>query len=487
MILTSFEFLVFFALVLIGRRLCRNRAAINWLLLAASYAFYLSWSLPCGLLILTISVVDYLVGRHLAQTDAIRSRKRWLAASITVNLGLLGFFKYTNFLVANAGWAFRLLGVDTGAWRFDIILPVGVSFFTFKSMSYTLDVYRRSIQPCQSARDYLLYVSFFPQLLAGPIARAADLLPQLERAPRITSADVEAGLAQFGLGALKKLVIADQVASHVALIFASPGRYDALTLVQGACGYAIQIYCDFSGYSDLAIGAARIMGYRTAENFQLPYRATDITEFWRRWHISLSSWFRDYVFLPLAYTLSRTLTLERYGGVRVDMIVYVAAILATFSVCGLWHGASWNFVLWGVLHGIALAVHRVWRLWGPRKRLTRVPGFWAGWRLVSSLATLAVVVAGWVLFRTESVSAAWLFLGRIATWESGGTRLLSPQILAAGLAVSAAHVLADKDRNWVAELPLRPAPVRVVCYASMILLVASLGATDAAPFIYFQF
>ena len=271
MTFASFEFAAFLLLVLMGRSLCRSRSGDNWLLLLASYAFYASWSVPSVLLILTVSLVDYHVGRRLAVTELPRDRKRWLAVSIGTNLGLLGFFKYTNFLVANAGWAARLFGFDTAGWRFDIILPVGISFFTFKSMSYTLDVYRRSIQPCQSVRDYLLFVSFFPQLLAGPIVRASELLPQLARRVRASAAGIESGLAQFALGATKKLVLADQVAGHVDLIFAAPGQFDALTLVQGALGYAVQIYCDFSGYSDMAIGAARIMGYRTPENFQMPY------------------------------------------------------------------------------------------------------------------------------------------------------------------------------------------------------------------------
>jgi alginate O-acetyltransferase complex protein AlgI len=486
MVFTSFDFLAFFLVVLFGRSLCRSRTSNNWLLLIASYAFYFSWSLACGLLILAVSLVDYHVGRKLPQADRVGHRRRWLAVSIVTNLGLLGFFKYTNFLVANAGWAFRLLGFDTSGWRFDIILPVGISFFTFKSMSYTLDVYRRSIQPCHSLPDYLLFVSFFPQLLAGPIARAADLLPQFARPAQATLVDIESGLAQFGLGALKKLVVADQVAGNVGAIFANPSQFDALTLVQGALGYAVQIYCDFSGYSDMAIGAARVMGYSTAENFRMPYSATDITEFWRRWHISLSSWFRDYLFLPLAYALSRRMPKERYGPVRVDVIIYVVAILATFLVCGLWHGASWNFVIWGALHGIALAAHRLWKLRAPLRRIVRNPAFHVGWTLLSRLVTMAVVLAGWILFRAESLGAACDYLTRIVTWESG-TRLISPYILPSCVAVIVTHLLSDKDSNWALEVPQRSVPVRVLWYASIVLLIVSFGASDAAPFIYFQF
>ncbi len=245
----SFEFVAFFVAVLLARNACRLRIRRERrLLLVASYAFYATWSPPAVLFLLAVSLVDYHVGRRLATTESARGRQRWLAVSLATNIGLLGFFKYTNFLLANAGWAARLFGVDTSGWRLDIILPVGISFFTFKSMSYTLDVHRRNIEPCRSLPDYLFFVSFFPQLLAGPIARAAELLPQLARRVRATASEVESGLVQFGLGAIKKLVVADQVAGHVNLIFAAPGQFDALTLLQGAAGYTMQIYCDFSGY-----------------------------------------------------------------------------------------------------------------------------------------------------------------------------------------------------------------------------------------------
>ena len=487
MTFASFEFLACFALVLAGRSLCRSRSSDNWLLLLASYVFYMSWSIPAVLLILTVSLVDCHVGHRLAATDLPRDRKRWLAVSICTNLGLLGYFKYTNFLVANAGWAARLFGVDTTGWRFDIILPVGISFFTFKSMSYTLEVYRRSIQPCESIRDYLLFVSFFPQLLAGPIARASELLPQLARRMRATSTEIEAGLVQFGVGAIKKLVIADQVAGHVNLIFATPGQYDALTLLQGAVGYTVQIYCDFSGYSDMAIGVARMLGYRTAENFQMPYSSVNITEFWHRWHISLSSWFRDYLFLPSAYAVSRGLQKEEYLGVRVNLVIYVAAILTTFAVCGLWHGANWTFVVWGCLHGAALATHRAWKLRRPLKAFSRNRAFTTVSALAARVLTLTAVVAGWIIFRAESLGSAGEYLARIVTWESSGIRLMSPYILPACLAVFATHLAVPKDSNWSLEVPRRSVPVRLACYASIIFLVASLGASDAAPFIYFQF
>lgn len=473
MIFTSFEFVIFFLLVLAGYSLLRRRDARNSFLLVASYAFYMSWSVACGLLIITVSVVDFFVGRKLAENTAAAGRKRWVVASLTTNLGLLAFFKYANFLTANAGWGLRLIGVDTSGWYFEIILPVGISFFTFQSMSYTLDVYRGRIQPCNSLRDYLLFVAFFPQLVAGPIVRAADLLPQLRSGVLASAHDIELGLAQFGLGAVKKLVISDQIAGSVDLVFASPSQYDALTLLVGLLGYAVQIYCDFSGYSDMAIGAARIMGFRFAENFQMPYSATSITEFWRRWHISLSTWFRDYLYIPL-------------GGNRTGSTRTYINLLATMLLCGLWHGASWNFVFWGGLHGLALAGHRAWKSWVPTHLgLTKVPR--AIRDVFSRFLTLGVVLFGWIFFRAQSWDSATVFVERLGSWETSGMRTVSPYILAALMAVTLAHLLVQKDRDWAAELVERPLPVRILGFTTMLMLIVCLGATDAAPFIYFQF
>ena len=349
--------------------------------------------------------MDYHVGRSLARRIN-PSVGGWLS-SITTNLGLLGFFKYTNFLVANAGWAARLLRrrYDGVALRYH---PAG--------RHLVLHVQEHELHAGCVPADH-------PAVRKHPGLPALRLvLPATARRPdcprgrpaaaagatrvRATSAEIESGLAQFGLGAVKKLVIADQVAGHVDLIFAAPGQFDALTLLQGACGYAVQIYCDFSGYSDMAIGVARIMGYRTAENFQMPYSAVNITEFWHRWHISLSSWFRDYLFLPSAYRFSRRMHQERYLGVRVDLVIYVAAILTTFAVCGLWHGASWTFVVWGCYHGMALGTHRAWKVWRPFRRLGRNPAFRLGSVLAARMVTLTAVVAGWVFFRADSLGSA---------------------------------------------------------------------------------
>jgi len=474
MIFTSFEFLLFFAAVVLVRHWLTSFEKEKWFLLLASYLFYMSWSVPCLSLIMFTSMVDYFIGLRLGKVEDHARRKSLLVLSLILNLGVLGYFKYANFFLDNTVSILSLIGFKSQIPHYDILLPVGISFFTFQSMSYTIDVYRRHLQPCQNCRDFLLFVAFFPQLVAGPIVRAADFLPQLLQRVRATAADVEAGLALFALGVVKKIVISDQIAPHVEMIFASPGRFDALTLLQGALGYAVQIYCDFSGYSDMAIGCARMMGYRFLDNFQMPYSAANITEFWRRWHISLSTWLRDYLYIPLG------------GNRRGSGRTYVNLML-TMLLGGLWHGASWNFVIWGGGHGLALAVHKLWlgSAGSAVEYLGVLPRF--VWKIVSHFLTLTVVVVGWIFFRAHSLGDAIGMISRIMTWETSGTRVLSHHIVAALLAVAFTHLIVAKDSNWAEEMPGRGVPIRVLAYSALLILIVCLGATDAAPFIYFQF
>jgi alginate O-acetyltransferase complex protein AlgI len=474
MIFTSFEFVLFFLAVLILRACMRSFAAEKWFLLVASYVFYMSWSIPCGFLILFTSLVDFWVGAALGRMENERTRKILLVVSLTANLGVLGFFKYTNFLLGNVHWAFGLFGLHTMPLHYDILLPVGVSFFTFQSMSYTIDVYRRHIPASRSARDFLLFVAFFPQLVAGPIVRAADFLPQLRRRVRASIPEIESGLAQFGLGAVKKIVISDQISPHVDMIFAAPGSYDAVTLIVGVLGYAVQIYCDFSGYSDMAIGCARIMGFHFIENFQMPYSSVNITEFWRRWHISLSTWFRDYVYIPL-------------GGNRKGTERTYVNLMITMLLCGLWHGASWNFVFWGGLHGLGLAIHRLWKTKRPVAEGKKSPLIRHSGNAVARLLTLGVVLIGWIFFREQSWPMAWEYLERIVTFARDGNHFISPYILIALAAVIITHVCVPRDYNWALEIPGKAIPSRVLSYAGLILVLALFAATDASPFIYFQF
>ena len=474
MIFTSFEFVCFFAAVLVIRSQFRSFSGEKWFLLIASYVFYMSWSVPCVLLIIGTSLIDYFVGLGLGIIEHPRKRKLLLVISIVANLGVLGFFKYTNFMLDNSFSLLSALGFQVKPWHYDILLPAGISFFTFQSMTYTIETYRRRLKPCHKPRDFMLFVAFFPQLLAGPINRAADLLPQFAQRVRATFLEFEQGLLQFGLGAVKKLVISDQIAPNVDLIFRSPGDFDGFTLLQGVLGYAVQIYCDFSGYSDMAIGCARMMGFRFMENFQMPYSSLSITEFWRRWHISLSSWYRDFLYIPL-------------GGNRKGTARTYVNLMVTMLLCGLWHGANWNFVFWGGLHGVALAIHRAWKAWDPFAAFAQSTAFQVFWSLLSRCLTLGVVLIGWIFFRAESWGLAVQYLSRIVTWSHSGTRLISPYILPAVLVVIFVHLVVRKDRNWAQEIPGRSVVERIGAFAALAILLSFFGATDAAPFIYFQF
>ena len=472
MIFTSFEFVAFFALLLLLRSLLKSFNAEKWLLLIASWLFYMSWNPPFVLLLIFTSGLDFFVGRWLESSADQRTRRLLLTASLVANLGVLAYFKYTNFLLETWHGLLGSVGITFHPVVLKIILPAGISFFTFQSMSYTIDVYRRAIPACQSLRDFLLFVAFFPQLLAGPIVRAADMLPQLLERRRASWNKFESGLALFALGAIKKLVISDQIAGHVDLVFTRPGTYDALSLLLAALGFGVQIYCDFSGYSDMAIGCARMMGYDFCLNFRMPYSATSVTEFWRRWHISLSTWLRDYLYISLGG--------NRRGPGRTQL-----NLLLTMLLGGLWHGASWNFVIWGGLHGAALIIHKAWRWMLGEKAAafdTSRLGALAGWAL-----TMALVFAGWIFFRAAGLGNATTMLTRILTWDTGGVRLLSPQIFMALAMVAGAHLCVSKDGNWVSWIVERPMPVRVAAYTIMLMTILCLGARESAPFIYFQF
>ncbi len=474
MIFTSFEFVIFFAAVLLIQSCINNFTVEKWFLLFASYVFYMSWSIPCALLLLGTTLVDYFVGLSLSRIANQYKRTIVLGVSIAINLGVLGYFKYTNFMVDQVWWVLNVLNDNVTSRHYEIVLPIGISFFTFQRMTYTIETYRRNIQPCQRPQDFLLFGVLFPQLLAGPINRASDLLPQIIQRIRATALDFEAGLAQFSLGAVKKLVISDRIGPHIDLIFGAPGNYDGFTLLQGLLGYAIQIYCDFSGYSDMAIGCARMMGFRFTENFQMPYSAVSIAEFWKRWHISLSTWFRDYLYIPL-------------GGNRSGQARTYINLMLTMLLCGLWHGASWNFVFWGGLHGFSLAIHKGWNAWNPLHSYESRQTFQILWTLFSRILTLGVVLVGWLFFRAQSWEDAILFIHQILTWDLEGTRMVSPYILSALGAVLLVHVVVKKDVNWTQGILQKSFTLRTLYYTALVLLIIGLGATDSSPFIYFQF
>src|SRR3954470_15036641 len=341
MTFVSFEFVIFFPVVLLGVVALPGRTSRQAFLLFSSAVFYAAGT-PWHLLVLaTPAIIDYAIALRLEREPESSARKHWLVLSLVTNLGLLAYFKYADFFV---GTIASLLGVETALLSPG--LPIGISFFTFKTLSYTIDVYRRELPACRSPWRYALFVSFFPELVAGPIVRASIFLPQLERTLEWSWRRFRPGMEMILLGLTKKLVIANRLAVFVDPVFGSPAQFSSGTVLSAVIAYSLQIYCDFSGYSDIAIGVARIIGFDLPENFDMPYAATSITEFWRRWHITLSQWLRDYLYIPL-------------GGNRKGSARMYANLMITMLLGGLWHGASWNFVIWGGLHGLGLVVNRL--------------------------------------------------------------------------------------------------------------------------------
>lgn len=487
----SLTFFLFLPLVFSLHWLGRSRRWQNAVLLGASYVFYAWWDWRFCFLMLTSSLIDYAAGAWLARLPDGPRRRAVLMAALGGNLAILGFFKYFNFFVDSLQIAAAAIGLDLGGPSLRIILPIGVSFYTFQTMSYTLDVYRRQFAPQRNLLDYLAFVSFFPQLVAGPIERAAKLLPQF-RQPRTFDASEAAEGCRFilwGLG--KKLVLADNLAPLVNAAYGNVTAASPAELALATFCFAFQIYGDFSAYSDIAVGVARLFGIRLSRNFATPYFAQSASDFWRRWHISLSTWFRDYVYIPL-------------GGSRGQPSRTARNLLLTALISGLWHGAAWHFVAWGAFHGLWLVAGHALRGWlpsaggpSPTGVVKAVPGGEAGVRLVEVgriLRTFALVCVGWVLFRAESLGDARQVYAALATgWLDGANwRELGGLIVANGrlLSLLALFVITEwrtRSRWNPLSIGTVPVAVRWAIYSAVFWLVLLLGSRQAEEFIYFQF
>ncbi|MGC9327106.1 MAG: MBOAT family O-acyltransferase, partial [Candidatus Hinthialibacter sp.] len=435
MLFTQIEFVLFFAVILILLTGVRSFRGQKLILLAGSYYFYAYWDWRFLSLIFISTLVDFIAGKLMSQCENPKTRKSLLVLSLTVNLGLLGFFKYFNFFIDAAQALLAPLGFHLQSLH--IILPVGISFYTFQTLSYTIDIYRKKLEPCHDFFDFALFVSFFPQLVAGPIVRAADFLPQLQTPRRFTLERSYCGGRQFIIGLFKKVFIADRLAMFVDVVFANAGAFDGVTTWLAVIAYAIQIYCDFSGYSDMAIGLARILGFDFHANFNHPYIASSIQDFWRRWHISLSTWLRDYLYIPL-------------GGSRCGKIRTYINLMITMLLGGLWHGAAWTFVFWGGFHGASLAINR----WQTEHRKSSPPSQKHPWNRIGGwLLTMAVVLIGWVFFRAPTFSQALAMLRQMFFLQPGVAWLHPFAIFCLGL-MAVIHILhACKKETWL-ELPL---------------------------------
>ena len=468
---TTLAYAKFFALAFVVTWLFSRARRVRLLfLLAASYFFYAQSGVRFLALIWACSTADFLLSHAIGRASEPHARKRWLALTVVMNLGVLAFFKYLRFGVDNAQAAIEALGIHVPPIALAITLPVGISFFTFESMSYVIDVYRGDIEPHQSYLEYLTFVAFFPHLVAGPIVRPRDLLPQLARAPSWDERTASQALLLIATGLLKKLAIADYLGLNlVDRVFDSPTQYSALECYVAIVAYAVQIYTDFSGYTDIAIGSAALLGVRFPPNFAAPYQAYDIVDFWRRWHISLSTWLRDYLYIPL-------------GGNRRGRVRTYLNLIATMLLGGLWHGPKWTFVVWGGLHGLALAFNRAWR---ERAGVT-APRSTAG-RVVATLCTFHFVLIAWVFFRADSFRSAHAVFGQLATLTSYHPNL-DPRVLAVlgfGLGM---HFLPQRLESWVRErFAALPGIAQGLALLAVLLLVRRMASAEAVPFVYFQF
>ena len=476
LIFNSGLFLFLFAGFLLFYALLRRSTSVRiiYVILFSLYFYYKS-SGVYFLLLVFAAASDYWIARALYRTRRPWLRRSWVVLSIAVNIGMLGYFKYTNFLIDISN---RLFGEGFLQFR-NIFLPVGISFFVFQSLSYTIDIYRRQLRPLDRWTDYLFYLSFFPQLVAGPIVRAKDFIPQIRRPLHVSREMFGTGVFLILTGLFKKAIVSDYISlNFVDRIFDEPLLYSGFECLAGIYGYALQIYCDFSGYSDMAIGIALLLGFRFPKNFDSPYKAATITEFWRRWHISLSTWLRDYLYIPL-------------GGNRKGRVRTYINLLITMLLGGLWHGAAMRFVLWGALHGAALALHKLWLKFVPRAKATGAEMSW-GWRIAGIFFTFNLVCFGWLMFRAESMQTVSLMLHQIF---SNFNLAVAPQVLKGYLSVFllmgagyALHMLpASADRTAQRIVAASPTVVQVLLAAGMIWCVMQIKSSDIQPFIYFQF
>ena len=474
-------FLVFLATVFCCYWIVAKRTLQNAILLLASYAFYAWWDYRFCALMLVSSLVDFFVGRALDRTERQPVRKLLLATSIVVNLGLLGFFKYFNFFSASLTSLLHTLGFSSDPILVHLILPLGISFYTFQTLSYSIDVYRRKLPAASSILDYMAYVAFFPQLVAGPIERATRLLPQFQTDRTFDPAAARDGLRQVLWGFMKKMALADNLGVIVDKCYSSPGTMSGPNLSFATLCFALQIYYDFSAYSDIATGVARLFGFNLMRNFAYPYFSQTVGEFWRRWHISLTTWFRDYIYIPL-------------GGSRAGKRRLALSIMLTFIISGLWHGASWNFIVWGAFSGLVLLPSA---LWGTAAKAGpddipcgsgSLPGFRTCLRV---FRTFLIVCVGWVLFRAQTLGQAFAIFRKIAADALKGSVFHALSYNEGVLMILVLFCFACEwaQRRYPHPLVLTGVsrPIRWILYTLLIWATFYLGAVRRGEFIYFQF
>lgn len=480
MLFNSIDFAIFLPIVFIlywfiGLVAEKNIKLQNLFILLASYVFYGWWNWKFLSLILFTTLVDYSVGLGFGKIENKTKRKLLLVASLIANLGLLGFFKYYNFFLENFITAFSLFGTHIQANTLNIILPIGISFYTFQSLSYSIDVYKKRLLPEKNLTTFAAFVTFFPQLMAGPIERATHLLPQFSNKREFNYTKAVNGLRQILWGLFKKIVIADNCALYANEIFNNSANYPGSTLVLGALYFTIQIYGDFSGYSDIAIGTARLFDFDLMKNFAFPYFSRDIAEFWRRWHISLSTWFRDYIYIPL-------------GGSKGGTFMKVRNIFIIFLVSGLWHGANWTFIAWGALNAIYFLPLLLIKQ--NRKNLNVVaegrflPSFK---EFIGMTITFGITIFAWIFFRAENIGHAIHYIAKIFSMSLFTRPEIEPKIIIVVIFFTFIEWLGRNDQYAIEHLMSKwPKTIRWAFYYCVILAIF-LFAGKEQQFIYFQF
>jgi D-alanyl-lipoteichoic acid acyltransferase DltB (MBOAT superfamily) len=471
----SLIFLVFLAIFFPLYFATRGTLRI-WVCLIASYIFYGWWDYRFLALIGASTLMDYAIGLLMQRTNDPVKRRLLIIVTVVVNLSFLGFFKYFNFFIDSFHAMSDAIGLGFSPSTLNITLPIGISFYTFMSMSYTIDVYRRELVAERSLLKFATFIAFFPHLVAGPILRARDLLPQLHGYHKIHRPRVIIGLGLILLGYFKKVVIADGSALVVDKIFSEPAVHSSLGLVVGVVLYAFQIYCDFAGYSDIAIGLALIMGVDFIANFRTPYISKSFSEFWNRWHISLSTWLRDYLYIPL-------------GGNRYGTFNTYRNLMLTMLLGGLWHGADWKFVIWGALHGFYLVLQRlIGKRWDRLRKALRIPN------AINNVVLIAVVFSltclAWIFFRANSTADEFYIIQRILSFEDFHPASIRNKVLVAKVAVLIFILLVIEaaDRRFDMESLLLKSPAfRVAAFATLLWLIALFGTFGSTTFIYFQF
>ncbi|MCW3083816.1 MAG: poly(beta-D-mannuronate) O-acetylase [Bacteroidetes bacterium] len=491
MLFNSFEFLLFFPLVTLLYFLLPHKYRWFHLLMASCY-FYMAF-VPVYILILGFTIViDYCAGLLIERAQGA-TRKRWLIVSLIANIGVLAVFKYYNFFNHNISGALNELGMHNHLPYLSILLPIGLSFHTFQAMSYTIEVYRGHQEAERHFGIYALYVMFYPQLVAGPIERPQNMIHQFHERKTFDYSDAASGLKLMAWGFLKKVVIADQLAYMVNIVYDNPHEYQGLPLILATIFFSFQIYCDFSGYSDIAIGAARVMGFKLMRNFNYPYFSASISEFWSRWHISLSTWFKDYLYIPL-------------GGNRVAVPRWYFNLFVVFLISGIWHGANWTFVIWGALHGTMLVAENMKKRFATKNSITfRLPKF------INILITFSLVSIAWIFFRADTISNAFYIVKHLFTGLSGElhtildnitsgkgviintslnkwTSVKSDYFWSLGLILFLISVeYLNRKKSIVMFISERPFVIRYFIYLMLILGILFFQKSGQQQFIYFQF